>query len=150
MSEEQVSLEQIFSRLATLKGAPHGFEVLMDLTGVDYLKPTPFTRVIYFLHNPVTFERLRLFVDVKREETLPSVVSLWPGADWYERELYDLYGVQIRNHPDMKRILLPDDWKGHPLRKDYPLTEESVAFKHGVEPKIPSEIIPYVKAPRST
>jgi len=70
---------------------------------------------------------------------------LWEGADWYERELYDLFGLYFDGHPDLKRILMPDDWKGHPLRRDYALTEEPVEFKHGVKPKVPSEVIPYVK-----
>lgn len=146
----EVTKEQLVDLLSTLKSAPYGFEVLMDLTGVDYLEPEVKTNVIYFLHQPTTLERIRVSVYTKRDEPLPSVVNLWEGANWYERELFDLYGVQFDGHPDLKRILMPDDWKGHPMRRDYPLTEEPVAFKHGVEPKIPSEIIPYAKAPRTS
>ena len=125
--------------------AEPGYEVLMDLTGIDYLLPEPHTQIIYVLHNPTNFERLIVKISLKRNESLPSITDLWEGADWYERELYDMFGVQIEGHPDMKRILMPDDWVGHPLQRDYALTEESVQFKHGVKPKIPSEIIPYVQ-----
>lgn len=132
--------------LALLKNAPKpGYEVLMDLTGVDYLEPIKRTKVVYWLHNPTNYARLRLFVYVERGEKLPSVTDLWEGADWYERELYDLFGVEFQGHPHLKRILMPDDWKGHPLRRDYALTEESVQFKHGVKPKVPSKIIPKQK-----
>lgn len=122
------------------------FEVLMDLTGVDYLEPTVRTKVVYWLHNPSTLERVRVITYVLREESLPSVTSLWEGADWYERELFDLFGVGFIGHPHLKRILMPDDWKGHPLRKDYPLTEEPVEFKNGIIPKVPSQIIPHFKS----
>lgn len=132
--------------LSFLKGTPSpGYEVLTDLTGVDYLHPRQETKVLYALQNPTTLERIRLFTFVSRHETLLSITSLWEGANWYERELYDLFGVHFEGHPDLKRILMPDDWSGHPLRKDYALTEEPVEFKHGVKPKIPSEIIPHVK-----
>lgn len=126
-----------------------GFLTLMDLTGVDSLDPFPRTKVVWWLHDPHSFERLRLVAWVKREEKLASVVDLWAGASWYERELYDLFGIHFEAHPDLKRILMPDDWIGHPLRKDYPLTEQPVQFKHGVKPKIPSEIIPHDQKPRS-
>ena len=122
-----------------------GYEVLMDLTGVDYLQPTLRTKIVYWLHHPQTFERIRIILYAARNECIPSITSLWEGADWYERELFDLFGINFEGHPDMKRILMPDDWKGHPLRKDYALTEEPVEFKHGVKPKVPSEIIPHVR-----
>lgn len=123
-----------------------GYETLMDLTAVDYLSPDgPYTKVVYLLHNPASYARLRLAVYVRREEALPAVIDLWEGADWYERELFDLFGVRFDGRPQPERILMPDDWQGHPLRRDYALTEESVEFKHGVKPKVPSEIIPYVK-----
>lgn len=136
-----VRKEQLVQLLSALKETPFGFEVLMDLTGVDYLQPIKQTKVIYFLHHPQTFIRLRIAVFVERGSSLPSVVSLWEGANWYERELFDLFGVKFDGHPHLERILMPDDWKGHPLLKDYALTEEPVEFKHDVKPKIPSRII---------
>lgn len=144
---EEVTLEVIRESLLDVLRffKSSGFEVLMDLTGVDYLEPVKRTKVVYWLHNPTNFERVRIVHFVKRDETIPSVVELWEGADWYERELYDLFGILFDGHPDLKRILMPDDWSGHPLRRDYALTEEPVQFKHGVKPKVPSEIIPYVK-----
>lgn len=116
-----------------------GFTVLMDLTAVDY---GTHMEALYFLHNPATLERRCIRMPA---EGLQTVTHLWEGANWYERELYDMFGIHFEGHPDLTRILMPDDWKGHPLRKEYPLTEEPVAFKHGVEPKIPSEIIPHVR-----
>lgn len=142
----EVRMENLKDILAYLKQAPEpGFEVLMDLTGVDYLQPVKRTKVVYWLHNPTNYERIRIIVFAERGAILPSVSDLWEGANWYERELYDLFGVKFTGHPDLKRILMPDDWTGHPLLKDYALTEEPVEFKHGVKPKVPSEIIPYVK-----
>lgn len=135
--------ETLLSFLADLK--KRGFDVLMDLSAVDYLTPSVYTKIIYFLHNSSTYERVRVCTTIVRDETIPSVTALWEGANWYERELYDMFGVLFENHPDLSRILMPDDWIGHPMRRDYPLTEEPVAFKHGVEPKIPSEIIPNVR-----
>lgn len=122
-----------------------GYEVLMDLTGVDYLFPEKHTKVVYVLHNPTNYARLLITVSLKRDEALPSVTDIWEGADWYQRELFDMFGVHFEGHPDLKRILMPDDWKGHPLQRDYALTEEPVQFKHGVKPKVPSQIIPYVQ-----
>lgn len=142
----EVKKEQLKEILAALKSEHEGgYEVLMDLTGVDYLEPTKRTQLVYELHNPQNYARLRVTVFAERDEAMPSVTDLWRGADWYERELYDLFGVHFEGHPDLKRILMPDDWIGHPLRRDYALTEEVVQFKHGVKPKIPSEIIPYDK-----
>lgn len=143
MERLEVSKDQLIETLTTCKN--QGYEVLMDLTGVDYLTPEPYTRVVYLLHNPTTYARKQIDVIAKRDEKLPSVTPLWEGADWYERELFDFFGIIFTNHPDLQRILMPDDWIGHPLRRDYPLTEEPVAFKHNVQPKIPSEIIPYVE-----
>jgi NADH-quinone oxidoreductase subunit C len=138
----EVRKEYLKQALTVLK---KNYEVLMDLSGVDYLEPMKMTKVFYWLHNPKNYERIRVVVYVERDGSLPTVTDLWRGANWFERELYDLFGVKFEGHPHLTRILMPDDWVGHPLRKDYALTEEPVEFKHGVKPKIPSEIIPDVK-----
>ncbi|HYX31071.1 MAG TPA: NADH-quinone oxidoreductase subunit C [Pyrinomonadaceae bacterium] len=97
------------------------FNYLSDLTCVHYPdnKSAPF-QVVYNLYSISKNERVRLNVDTNGAG-VESVTSVWPSADWLEREVYDLFGVVFRNHPDPRRILLPPDWEGHPLRKDYPL-----------------------------
>jgi len=141
-----IAKESLVEALRILKQSPSpGYQNLVDLTGVDYIEPEMVTKVVYLLQNPETLERLRLAVMVDRHEKLMTITSLWRGADWYERELFDLFGVEFEGRASTERILMPDDWYGHPLRKDYALTEESVEFKHGVKPKVPSEIIPNVK-----
>ena len=97
------------------------FNYLSDLTCVHYPdhREAPF-EVIYNLYSISANERVRLKVAVN-SEGVDSVTGVWPSADWPEREVYDLFGVKFRNHPDLRRILLPPDWEGHPLRKDYPL-----------------------------
>jgi len=97
------------------------FDYLSDLTCVHYPdnREAPF-EVVYNLYSISKNERVRLKV-ATNGEGVQSVTSVWPTADWLEREVYDLFGVVFRNHPDLRRILLPPDWDGHPLRKDYPL-----------------------------
>jgi NADH-quinone oxidoreductase subunit C len=97
------------------------FNYLSDLTCVHYPdnRSAPF-QVVYSLYSISKNERVRLNVDTTAEG-VESVTSVWPAADWPEREVYDLFGVVFHNHPDLRRILLPPDWDGHPLRKDYPL-----------------------------
>lgn len=97
------------------------FNYLSDLTCAHYPdhREAPF-EVIYNLYSIPANERVRLKARVN-SEGIESVTGVWPSADWPEREVYDLFGVSFRNHPDLRRILLPPDWEGHPLRKDYPL-----------------------------
>jgi NADH-quinone oxidoreductase subunit C len=97
------------------------FDYLSDLTCVHWPdnREAPF-EVIYNLYSIAKNERVRLKV-ATNDEGVGSVTSIWPAAEWPEREVYDLFGVVFHNHPDMRRILLPPDWDGHPLRKDYPL-----------------------------
>ena len=102
-----------------------GFDFLTDLAGIDYLNyPDAADRyaVVYALTNLATGERVfvKAFANDPDPE-LPSVVPLWKGADWMEREVYDMYGVTFAGHPDLRRILMPDEFTAYPLRKDYPL-----------------------------
>jgi len=114
----------LFNLLQCLKD-DCGFDMLADLAGIDYLNyPTATDRyaVVYALTNTTTGERVfvKAFTNDPDPE-LPSVVSLWKGADWMEREVYDMYGVRFTGHPDLRRILMPGEFTAYPLRKDYPL-----------------------------
>jgi len=98
------------------------FNYLSDLTCVHYpLGPERPLEVVYNLYSISRNERVRLKVGIAEGASVDSVTDVWPSANWMEREVYDLFGVSFNNHPDMRRILLPPDWEGHPLRKDYPL-----------------------------
>jgi NADH-quinone oxidoreductase subunit C len=98
-----------------------GFDFCSDVTASDW--PTRAQRfdVIYCLFSTRRRTRVRLKVRAAEEEPVPSVSGIWPAANWLEREVYDLFGVNFTGHPNRKRILMPDDWQGHPQRKDYPL-----------------------------
>jgi NADH-quinone oxidoreductase subunit C len=100
---------------------------LSTVTGVDWYPSEPRFEVVYHLHSPERNERLRLKCRLpEASPAIDSVTSVWRGANWYERETFDLFGIHFRNHPDLRRIMLPDDWEGHPLRKDYPVTGSRV------------------------
>lgn len=100
-----------------------GFERLTSVTGVDRFPAEPRFEVVYHLQAIAGKQRLRLKARVSGTNAeIESVTSVYCGADWYERETFDLFGIRFLNHPDLRRIMMPEDWDGHPLRKDYPIT----------------------------
>jgi NADH-quinone oxidoreductase subunit C len=117
-----------------------GFHVLSDLTAVDYLEfddrnliegieKKRFEIIVNVLSHAKK-KRLRIRVQVPEEDpTIDSLCDIYPGAENLEREVFDMFGIIFNNHPDMSRILMPDDWEGHPLRKDYPIGRVPVQFK---------------------
>jgi NADH-quinone oxidoreductase subunit C len=105
-----------------------GYTLLTDETAVDYPKRERRFEIVYHLYSFQRNNRLRLKVHAGEEEKVPSVVGIWPTANWLEREVYDMFGVQYEGHPDLKRILLPDGWTGHPLRKDYDILKQDDAW----------------------
>lgn len=119
-----VPAKVVFDVLTALK-AEYGFEMLVDLTAVDWLEyegATDRFSVVYLLLNMQTGERLIVRTPVNLPSpALPSVCSLWRGADWMEREVFDMFGIVFMGHPDLRRILMPEEFDAFPLRKDYPL-----------------------------
>lgn len=117
-----------------------GFSLCIDVTAVDYLahpgRELPdgiegerFEVVVNLLQFE-TRQRIRVRVQVPAEDpTVPSLFAIWPGSDAPEREVYDMFGIRFEGHPDLTRILMPEDWEGHPLRKDYPVGRIPVQFK---------------------
>ena len=118
------------------------FEYLSDIRGVDYLDQDrePRFEAVYELHSFEHNHTIRLRVGLEEEApSVPSVSDLWKGALFPERELFDMFGFDIPGHPDLRRLIMPEEWEGHPLRKDYPLTTEDVAFSHNRDYK--SELV---------
>jgi NADH-quinone oxidoreductase subunit C len=99
------------------------FKYLSDVTAVDLYPNEPRFEVVYHLAALDTFRRLRLKVRLPgNDPQVDSVVPVWPGANAFEREVFDLFGIRFEGHPFLRRLLMPEDWEGHPLRKDYPTT----------------------------
>ena len=96
------------------------YDFLMNISGVDYPDKSKRFEVCYELFSTRNFSRLRVKVSLNEEEEIPTVQFVWPTADWFEREIYDMYGVRFKDHPNLKRILTHHQFQGHPLRKDYP------------------------------
>jgi len=114
--------------LALCRDAPAlAFDMLMDLTAVDYLKypgreDGPRFEVVYHLYSLVHNHRVRIKTRVDEDDAVvPSAVGLWPSANWFEREVWDMFGVRFSGHPNLVRLLLYEEFVGHPLRKDYPI-----------------------------
>jgi NADH-quinone oxidoreductase subunit C len=105
-----------------LRGDPAlAFDMLSDVCAVDYLPRVPRFEVVYHLYSVAKNHRLRVKVLVDgTAPSVPSIVELWPSANWMEREVWDLYGIRFDGHPDLRRILLYEEFEGYPLRKDYP------------------------------
>ncbi len=105
------------------------YTLLENLCGVDYLGSEPRFEVVYHLFSFYHYHRVCLKVGVPEEDpVVPTLTGLWATANWQEREAYDMFGIQFAGHPALERILMPEDWAGHPQRKDVPLGYEEVAF----------------------
>jgi len=117
-----VDPERVADVLALLRDDPElAFEMLTDVTCVDFLGEEPRFEMVYHLYSVAKNHRVRIKARVAESAPeLPSAVALYPSANWMEREVWDLYGVRFRGHPDLRRLLLYDGFEGHPLRKDYP------------------------------
>lgn len=119
---EQEKLKELLLRLKE-----RGFEMLVDITAVDLLKHPdsegkPRFEIVYHLCSISSGELIRVKARIEEKEAeVESVVDLWPGAEWYEREIWDMFGIRFRGNPDLRRILMYDKFEGHPLRKDFPV-----------------------------
>jgi NADH-quinone oxidoreductase subunit C len=112
--------EQIRAAAAAVKAA--GYIAFEDVTAVDWFPSSPRFQVSYHILSHAHKERIRLRVMLPAEDpAVETVTSVWPGANYYEREVFDLFGIHFEGHPNLRRIMMPDDWTGHPLRKDYPV-----------------------------
>lgn len=115
--------EKIIEVLRFLRDDPEcRFVCFTDLCGADYPQRERRFDVVYHLLSPYKNHRIRVKIDADEESTVPSVIEVFPAADWFEREVFDLYGVLFSGHPDLRRILTDYGFSGHPLRKDFPLT----------------------------
>ncbi|MDP8240553.1 MAG: NADH-quinone oxidoreductase subunit C [Candidatus Hatepunaea meridiana] len=120
-----VPVEQLEEFLKVMKDTPEfGFDLFMDITAVDWLERKPRFDVVYHLYSTEHNHRLRIKVGVKEDQQVPSSALLWMVANPMEREVWDMYGIKFTGHPNLKRILLYEEFKGFPLRKDYPYNKQ--------------------------
>jgi NADH-quinone oxidoreductase subunit C len=115
-----IANEQIRAACSTLMAA--GYNAFQDVTAVDWFPSTPRFHVVYHAcsYGLKDMVRLKVLVD-EADPSVDSITPVWPGANYYEREVFDLFGIRFEGHPNLRRIMMPDEWVGHPLRKDYPV-----------------------------
>lgn len=115
-----VTPESILDACSTVQAA--GYNFFEDVTAVDWFPSEPRFQLSYHILSHAYKERIRLRVLLDgNDPAIESITPVWPGANYYEREVFDLFGVRFEGHPNLRRIMMPDDWTGHPLRKDYPV-----------------------------
>ena len=114
-----VAPETIVAACEAAKAA--GYNFFEDATAVDWYPTEPRFQITYHLLSHTFKQRLRLIARISEGQTISSITGVWPSANYYEREVFDLFGVTFTNHPRLTRIMMPDNWEGHPLRKDYPV-----------------------------
>ena len=165
MPTAYVAREHIVEVCRTLRDHPGlQFSFLVEITAVDYFPATPRYEVVYHLAclgeafaqpggaAPPRRLRLKVRIDAGDEVNTPwapTLSGLWPAANWLEREIYDLFGIVFTGHPDLRRILTPDDWTGHPLRKDYPVQVRKDAQAWSPMELTPEEFAANVRASRA-
>ena len=135
MTQEQtieVRKENIVQLMQLLQ-SKHGFNFMMDICGVHWPEREKQFDVVYHLLNSAEKKRLRVKVQVGESESIPSICSLWKTANWFEREAFDMFGIQFEGHPDLRRLLTHHEFKGHPLRKDYPADQNQAMSGEPVE-----------------
>src|SRR5580700_2369294 len=123
-----VVARELLAEIALYSRDGEKFDWLSDLTAVDWPKREKRFDVVLNMYSFEKNERLRLKVHATADERVPSVQGIWSTANWMEREVYDMFGVVFEGHPDLKRILLPDEWQGYPLRKDYDILTQDTAW----------------------
>jgi NADH-quinone oxidoreductase subunit C len=115
-----IAPDEIRAACTALQAA--GYNFFEDMTAVDWFPASPRFQLSYHLLSHELKDRIRLRVMLDEPDlSVDSIVPVWAGANYYEREVFDLFGIHFAGHPDLRRIMMPDDWKGHPLRKDYPV-----------------------------
>lgn len=131
-------IEAVMLYLRNTPGLVYNF--LSDISSVDYYPDPPTDNhperygVCYHVYSMLYNRRLRVKVYVMEEEAIvPTITAVWPAANWLEREIFDLMGIEFDGHPDPRRLMMPEDWDGHPLRRDYPLGKETVQFSFNAD-----------------
>jgi NADH-quinone oxidoreductase subunit C len=123
-----VPADRLVETCTALRDVPSlRFTVLIEITAADYFPREPRFEVVYHLLSIPNRARLRLKVRVPSGGSVPTVQGIWRAAGWLEREVWDMFGIFIDNHPDLRRLLMPEDWEGHPARKDYPVQVRKAA-----------------------
>ena len=114
-----IAANEIRAAAATVQAA--GYNFFEDMTAVDWFPSSPRFQLSYHILSHTYKEHIRLRVLAEESDSVESITPVWPAANYYEREVFDLFGLRFEGHPNLRRILMPDDWVGHPLRKDYPV-----------------------------
>ena len=125
----RIESESLYDVILYLRDSPDwSFDYLVDITALDHLGDEKRFELVYHLYSYHTGQFIRLKTRIAEGDVVPSATSIWKVADWLEREVYDMFGIEFSGHPDLKRILLPEDWIGYPLRKDYDIKLQDQAW----------------------